>query len=114
MKHDDDHSNIDLDKLNEIHRYEILPVVSDTVRDSEDSANSLNRLFSKMLRANSLVRDQSDKKRSVRQLAALKEDKDYSFVGLPILMNKLSAQQQLQRATQKLRDIFMTKGSLYR
>lgn len=117
LKHDDDHSNVELDKLNEIHRYEIMPTVPDSSsnynRDGGDSASSLSRLFSKMFRTNQFIRDQLEGKRSLRQLAPLKEDKDYSFVGLPILMNKLS-NQQLQMATNKLRDKFASKVSQHR
>lgn len=130
LKYDDDHSNIELDKLNELHHYEVLPAAGAAdysapsyLRDNgfESVANSLSRLLApKILRTNGYYNrgDQYERKRDMgRQMGLQKEDKDYSFVGLPI--SKFSPRQQLlqlqlQRGLNKLRDMLTIKASQYR
>lgn len=122
MNRDDDHSNIELDKLNEAYRYEtIAPAsVGSTSGLHDGDSSNLARLFSKMVginRANDYVKNQIERKRNSRQIANNKEDKDYTFVGAPI--SRYTSQQHQQRAptkwsSQKLRDILQANRPVFR
>lgn len=123
---DEDHSNVELDKLNDGVRYEILPTESvlnaNLIRETD--SNNIVRLLSKLIsynrQANDLVRNQIERKRSIRRLAFPKEDKDYSFVLQPLSpMNKynLAGQRTTKSprwATQKLRDMILANAKSYR
>lgn len=123
---DEDHSNVELDKLNDGVRYEILPTEpvlnSNRIRDTD--SNSIVRLLSKLMnynrQANDLVRSQIERKRSIRRLALPKEDKDYSFVLQPLSpMNKFNlagrrTTKSPRSATKKLRDMIIANAKSYR
>lgn len=118
--HDDDHSNIDLDKLGYPSQYEILPkslVADDVQSSSEVDAYILARLVDKMLAANRATRYgkypsiHQEHKRNIRKLSGPREDKDYSFVANPH-MNKhlVNGQWPGNRLEKKLRDMILSRG----
>lgn len=131
---DDDHSNVELNNLNGVGvRYGIIPTetVLSVNRVSDIDSSNIARMLSKILRGYSsrqandiFTKNQLERKRSFRQLATPKEDKDYSFVLQPLSsMNKYylasrraspSSPAISRWATQKLRDMLITNGKSYR
>lgn len=138
MGRDDDHSSIELEKLAEAPRYEILRPNSLTNQplssQQQEDSSSLARLVSRIMllnRSNELMRlNQAERKRNSR-LSPNKEDKDYSFVlamapsaqrsfanyETPSLNNNNILQQHRATnngkwPTQKLRDIIQSNEAL--
>lgn len=103
---DDDHSNIELDRLQENNRYALVSdqpannywkQTANIENNNNNDPYNLERLFSRIIfnnnnnnsplspsayRLNEYVRNQIEKKRSVRALQN-REDKDYSFIVQP-------------------------------
>jgi len=129
LNDNEDHSNIDLEKLNQALRYEVMPRVGNEMDASsernwvnEGDADGLARLFSRIAlitRGDKLMRGQMDRRqRSIGQIFEKeREDKDYSFVGSPASMNRYSAsnrQRDARWATQKLRDLMMANERAFK
>lgn len=123
----DDHSNIELDKLLDANRYQVLMPTENPFWQQQQQQRDYNlasKLFSSILNLNSKSRDylknQMERKRSLRD-RSLSEDKDYSFVALqpqtvspfsrlyyPSTTNQQQQQQQQRAAkwaAQKLHDM---------
>lgn len=84
---DDDHSNVELDKVGDSHKYDLISGetggISSSLRGQE--AYNLAKLIAKMMtNRNNNLQEQSERKRLSQrnQLADSKEDKDYTFVGI--------------------------------
>lgn len=132
---DDDHSNIELERLDDGVRYEMLPEQQppsseyyNKLRNDLDIYN-MARLYSKMRSLNrgasDFLKNQVDRKRSVRPMALTREDKDYSFVMQPSsTMNKYTLAGRATKsssgslasrwAEQKLRDMILANGQSFR
>lgn len=94
-KKDNDHSDIELDKLNNYNQYDMVPETTGPTGNRAQISKSdfidLTDLFHSILEAPSVYREPRyengamfEQKRFGRQMVDGKEDKDYSFVSSPV------------------------------
>lgn len=111
---DDYHSNVELDKINNGHRYEIIDD-GNFIGSADNSVRSVPNapLVNKLLNRNRFSRGQYyvGKRVTYPLLNMAKEDKDYTFVGTPV--SKPTSQEFASRAgiwaSDFLRDLLMAQ-----
>lgn len=114
---DDYHSNIELDRTNDANSYELVPSPAPSIQQAPLRVN--HNLASLVERLYNLEKTgRTDRKRSIGQMMAAKDDKDYSFVttGIPTWSPRVrqSGSSSSKDLANKLRDMILLEVQPFR